>query len=95
MVGAAYKNLDAAENVKYEALAKQDKKRYEREMSNYEPPEDSDDDSDDGKGKGKKGAKKKAKKDPNAPKVRFRSRCRVALLSFTHVRLTYYILRRQ
>ena len=88
MVGAAYKNLDAAENVKYEALAKQDKKRYEREMANYEPPEDSDDDSHSEKGKGKKGAKKKAKKDPNAPKVRFRNRGHVLPISFMQLVLT-------
>lgn len=70
LVGAAFKALDSEEIVKYEALAKQDKKRYEREMADYEPPEaDSDDDSDDVKGKGKSTEKPKAKKDPNAPKV--------------------------
>jgi hypothetical protein len=72
LVGNAFKALNSEEIVKYEALAKQDKKRYEREMANYEPPEaDSDDESDDGgkdKGKGS-GKKAKKKKDPNAPKV--------------------------
>jgi len=66
LIGEAFKNLDSAELVKYETLAKQDKRRYASEMENYNPPEDSDDDSDDGKTKSK--GKKKAKKDPNAPK---------------------------
>ena len=74
LVGAAFKNLNSDEIVKYEALAKQDKKRYEKEMANYEPPNDSGEDSDAGKGKGK-GAKKKAKKDPNAPKVSLVWKC--------------------
>jgi hypothetical protein len=72
LVGAAFKALSSDEIVKYKALAKQDKKRYEREMAAYEPPEaDSDDDSDAGdKGKSKgSGKKAKKKKDPNAPKV--------------------------
>lgn len=66
LIGAAFKSLDSAELVKYETLAKQDKRRYASEVENYSPPEDSGNDSDDGKAKSK--SKKKAKKDPNAPK---------------------------
>ena len=72
LVGAAFKNLNSDEKVKYDALAKQDKKRYEKEMVDYEPADDSDDDSDAGKNKGSK-KMKKAAKDPNAPKVRSRT----------------------
>ncbi|XP_060939955.1 high mobility group protein B2a [Limanda limanda] len=49
-----WKTVSAKEKVKFEDMAKNDKVRYDREMTTYVPP---------------KGAKKgKKKKDPNAPK---------------------------
>lgn len=59
-MGAEWKQLSAGQKSKYDAMAKEDKKRYEREMKDYVPPAG----SAAGKGKGKK----EAKKDPNAPK---------------------------
>ena len=37
--GAAWKELSAEEKAEYEEKAKADRKRYEQEMSNYDPPE--------------------------------------------------------
>lgn len=60
LVGDLWKNLSAEDKAHYEGLARKDKDRYEKDMSDYVPPDDEDD------SKGKK--KKKAKKDKNAPK---------------------------
>src|SRR3569832_1712200 len=60
LLGAEWKQLSADKKVKYENMAKDDKKRYDREMKDYVPPAGS-------AAKGGKG-KKKEKKDPNAPK---------------------------
>lgn len=57
LAGKAWKELDADDKQKFEALNKKDKKRYEREMQDYTPP------------KGMTaGGKRKKEKDPNAPK---------------------------
>ncbi|KAM3857791.1 high mobility group protein B2-like [Diretmus argenteus] len=48
-----WKTMSAKEKVKFEALAKTDKARYDEEMRSYVPP---------------KGTKAKREKDPNAPK---------------------------
>mmetsp|Transcript_18583 Transcript_18583/g.24771 ORF Transcript_18583/g.24771 Transcript_18583/m.24771 type:complete len:576 (+) Transcript_18583:239-1966(+) len=66
-IGAEFKNLSQDGMKKYNDLAKKEKERYKKEMSNYVPPSsdsDNDDESDDEKPQ--KGGK--AKKDPNAPK---------------------------
>ncbi|XP_065187073.1 high mobility group protein B2-like [Sycon ciliatum] len=57
-----WKSLDDATRQKYEALAAEDKIRYEREMVGYVPPPPSDNDYDEPQ------KKKKRKKDPDAPK---------------------------
>lgn len=62
LMGAAWKELSAEKKAKYEAMAKDDKKRYEREMKNYVPPKDAASSARGG------GGKTKEKKDPNAPK---------------------------
>ena len=66
-ISKKYKELTSEGKVKYEDLAKKDKRRYEKEMENYTPPSDDDEDDDDDGGKKSK-KKKGAKKDPNAPK---------------------------
>jgi hypothetical protein len=66
ILSAEFKQVSASEKAKWDALAAEDKERYQREMEDYEPPsEDSDSDSDSDAPKKKK---KKKKKDPNAPK---------------------------
>jgi hypothetical protein len=59
-----WKKMDVSEKKPFEEKAVEDKKRYEKEMAGYTPPEKESDSSssDDGP------KKKKAKKDPNAPK---------------------------
>jgi hypothetical protein len=63
LLGAAWKELTAEKKAKYEAMAKEDKKRYEREMKGYVPPEGTA-----AAGGKAKGGKAKEKKDPDAPK---------------------------
>jgi len=66
LLGEEWKKLSDKDKVEYEEKAEKDKKRYQKEMEDYNPPsDDEDDDSDDGGGKKKV---KRAKKDPNAPK---------------------------
>uniref|UniRef100_A0A7S1D0A0 HMG box domain-containing protein n=1 Tax=Cyclophora tenuis TaxID=216820 RepID=A0A7S1D0A0_CYCTE len=59
ILSAQYKALGPKEKEKWEKKAAKDKKRYQREMENYDPPEEYEESS-------RKG--KKAKKDPNKPK---------------------------
>ncbi len=61
----AWKELGGNEKAKWEEKAKEDKVRYQKEMSKYLPPSDdnSGEVSDDEKPKAKR-----AKRDPNAPK---------------------------
>jgi len=66
LTGAKWKEIDAESKVEYEQKAAKDKERYQAEMADYVPPEDSGDDDDDEPAKGSK--KKRKKKDPNAPK---------------------------
>lgn len=61
-----FKQLDGTERAKWDKKAAKDKIRYEEEMKDYVPPDDSDSDSDGG-GKRKKKKSKKVK-DPNKPK---------------------------
>jgi len=62
--GAEWQKLSEKEKAPFIEKNAQDKKRYDKEMKSYTPPEkDSDESSDDAPQK-----KKKAKKDPNAPK---------------------------
>ena len=62
IIGERWRAMDSEEKAPYLAIAAEDKERYDREMENYEPPEDLDDDDDD------QPQRKKKKKDPNAPK---------------------------
>jgi len=63
LFGLEWGQLTDKEKEHYQKLAVEDKKRYEKEMASYTPPEKgSDESSDDEK------PKKKKKKDPNAPK---------------------------
>jgi len=66
LLSVEFKQVD--DRPRWDALAAEDKERYQREMEGYEPPtEESDSDSDDSDAPKKK-KKKKKKKDPNAPK---------------------------
>ena len=57
--------MDDEEKAPYVKLSESDKRRHEKEMRSYVPPQhDSDSDSDDDTPR----RKKKKKKDPNAPK---------------------------
>lgn len=60
LLGERWKALSSEDKEKFEEMAANDKKRYEKEMESYTPPAGSKD----------SGSKKKAKvkKDPNAPK---------------------------
>eukprot|EP00594_Rhizosolenia_setigera_P000111 CAMPEP_0178944972 /NCGR_PEP_ID=MMETSP0789-20121207/3467_1 /TAXON_ID=3005 /ORGANISM="Rhizosolenia setigera, Strain CCMP 1694" /LENGTH=218 /DNA_ID=CAMNT_0020624793 /DNA_START=1709 /DNA_END=2365 /DNA_ORIENTATION=- len=66
LISAEFKQLDGTERAKWDKKAAKDKIRYEEEMKDYVPPDDSDSDSDGG-GKRKKKKSKKVK-DPNKPK---------------------------
>lgn len=57
ILSVEFKQISAEERAKWDALALEDKERYQREMANYVPP----DDLEEYRGK-------KKKKDPNAPK---------------------------
>ena len=56
-----WKNMDEDEKTSYHEKAEEDRKRYQREMANYNPP------SDDEEGGGH-GRRRRRKKDPNMPK---------------------------
>jgi len=63
-IAAQFRELDSSTRKKWDKRSMKDKQRFQREMANYTPPDDSTD-SDDSDRVGKK---KKRKKDPNAPK---------------------------
>jgi len=63
--GALWKTMDDCQKERFEKLAQDDRKRFQKEMEDYSPPENSDDSDDEGP---KKKKIKKKKKDPNAPK---------------------------
>jgi hypothetical protein len=63
--GALWADMDDEDKAPFVKLSDKDRKRHQREMENYVPPEaDSDSDSEDERPK----KKKKKVKDPNAPK---------------------------
>jgi len=62
LCGAKWKDLNDDEKAPFHKLAEKDRKRYEKEMEDYNPPSDSD--SEDERPK----KKKKKQKDPLAPK---------------------------
>jgi len=61
ITGLEFKKLSSDERKLWDDKAIEDKKRYDKEMKNYQPPSDEEPNDDEVKG-GKK------KKDPNAPK---------------------------
>jgi len=58
-----WKTMNEKEKTRFHQMAEKDKKRYESEMANYNPPE-----KNSKSGKAAKGAKRKRTKDPHAPK---------------------------
>jgi len=62
--GKLWKTMDDCQKERFEKLAHDDRKRYQKEIEDYSPPENSDDSDDEGPKK----KKKKKMKDPNAPK---------------------------
>lgn len=56
-----WKGMDDDKRAKFNALAEEDRVRYETEMASYKPPEDYG-----GKGEGRR--RRRRKQDPNAPK---------------------------
>jgi len=64
--GVLWADMDDEDKAPFVKHSEKDRKRYQNEMKDYVPPQDSGSDSDDDGGQQKK--KKKKVKDPNAPK---------------------------